>query len=566
MDLNVEDYSDEKAERYLFVRFGLTGRSPQFYATFSEKKRLLGVKGKGYAVWLSLRGELANLPKENLLDCAGLKSKLDEVFKTFYDGKTYTLKEPHAKKLEEYFREHNLKDSGKRRNVAFYTVKIDGEPVVHDPCYRALVRKEAYGKVERGEATCHLCGRDVREYISDFARFPLKFYINKQKGYSQYLTDAWEGNFVLCKECYEDVFAGYKAVQNYLDGALGGIRYMIIPEFVGDIPEKVGIEELTAHIKTSYNPFRVAEEVAKIDRDLRTQIDEGYFNLTYIFYDKNNQDLQVFGVIKDVPKGRIKGAIRRVDDVRDVFRELLGDDYLMTKFSDIYYLVPLRVSRGKLLDLPKMVSLFDHLINGREISARFLTGDFVRVIRAKYYGNPEFHNTQWEANADLDQGKRLGSVVKYVLKSNQLLLLAGKKGGLSMDTLEKIPQEYREYLKRAKFNEKEAALFLLGVVIERIGSQQFIKYGHKPILNKINYEGMNLERLKILYNEVMDKLHELRAYDVEHLYALSKEIFDLHLKEWDLTPQENVYFLLSGYAFASALRKEKKQEVRDEEQ
>lgn len=109
-----------------------------------------------------------------------------------------------------------------------------------------------------------------------------------------------------------------------------------------------------------------------------------------------------------------------------------------------------------------------------------------------------------------------------------------------------------KYLETAKFNEMETALFLIGIVVGIIGKKQFRDYGHKPILDKINFSGMSLDRVKILVDELQGKIHQLEIYYAEKYLSLGRKILDKNLKNWSLSPFDNVYYILSGYAYENA--------------
>ncbi len=118
---------------------------------------------------------------------------------------------------------------------------------------------------------------------------------------------------------------------------------------------------------------------------------------------------------------------------------------------------------------------------------------------------------------------------------------------MNIDVLEK---DYIEYIKTCSFGEMETALFLLGVVIGKIGSIQYNSYKYKPILEKVNFNGMDKEKLINLYNEVLEKMKQLEIYgNYEVIYSLSKQLFDKNFKNWNLKSYENTYYILSGYAF-----------------
>ncbi len=124
-----------------------------------------------------------------------------------------------------------------------------------------------------------------------------------------------------------------------------------------------------------------------------------------------------------------------------------------------------------------------------------------------------------------------------------------------------------EYLngdeRRKIYGEEEKGLFWLGYLTARIGHVQLGKGGRKKsILNKLNLEGMNLHQLKNYYNQIFEQLeiYNLLSKDNEKSYAESKILFEKHLNDWKLSIQENVFYILSGYALTTKLLLEKEDE------
>jgi len=101
--------------------------------------------------------------------------------------------------------------------------------------------------------------------------------------------------------------------------------------------------------------------------------------------------------------------------------------------------------------------------------------------------------------------------------------------------------DIERYIDECSFNEKQKALFLLGVVIREIDDEY--------ILKRVFHYLEDRERLAILYNLVFEKLKALRLYDKEEIYIASKMLFDKNYKNWDLKSYENTYYIISGYCF-----------------
>lgn len=120
---------------------------------------------------------------------------------------------------------------------------------------------------------------------------------------------------------------------------------------------------------------------------------------------------------------------------------------------------------------------------------------------------------------------------------------------------DKTIDKKEQFLLNQGFNEQQKALFYLGDMINQVGNcQYFAGHDHKPILNKITYQGMSLKEIKRLYIDVFEKLVQYNKRDKALFYCEKsnskfKEYFDRNENNWKLSDEENVFYLLSGYAF-----------------
>lgn len=119
--------------------------------------------------------------------------------------------------------------------------------------------------------------------------------------------------------------------------------------------------------------------------------------------------------------------------------------------------------------------------------------------------------------------------------------------------LEYLKDEMKMYLQEMGYREPHTALYMLGYLLHQIGrSQRRSGYEHKPVLDKINYNGMSWPKVIRLSNLLVDQLRQHRIFIYnEGIYAAMKELLDAHASTWPLTAEENVFFILSGYAWAT---------------
>ncbi len=540
---DIEKYVPESSERkYKLVKLTLTSSQNQFVSSFVDyEKRLFGEPGKAYAAWISLVDELMKAG----IDVPDSLSKVKETF--YEDG---VLKDEYRRMVEEFLKEQGLT----KKRVAFFTVSVNGKPVSDMEEYvRVLNRKILEPK--RGRVICHLCGREVEEYVDNYKRFNLKIFINDKVGFSQHASDSWEGNFAVCPECYVKYLGGERFLLNFLSASLGyQLRYAVIPEFSGKARLNYrSLKEFRDYLMEYLNPFSLVEEVKEVEQELykiKEFEDEGVW-INYLFYAAEKSSVKVYGIIQDIPYGQLKAIRDRIRHSGTFLEERFPDlqHIRLESLKSIFYLLPLRVSGGKVLDVVKVISLFDGILSQVPIDWRNFIGDFVLGAKIHFFGTGGYQISKRTRNKRFNEM----DLVRYVLQTHHFIrFVSGGEDMVDVSFLENVDGDLKEYISTLGLDEEAAALFLLGYIVGEIGVKQYSKHNHKPILNKINFQGMDVGRLLILFNEVLEKLHQMKIYGVEKIYHEAKRLMDRNLNRWSKNPQENVYYLLSGYAYRTA--------------
>ena len=115
-----------------------------------------------------------------------------------------------------------------------------------------------------------------------------------------------------------------------------------------------------------------------------------------------------------------------------------------------------------------------------------------------------------------------------------------------------LSNDLLSFFETMKYDDEEKSLFLLGYLMGSIGSAQY-KTGSiksKPILNKINFDGISKDKLLFLTNTVAKYLHQYKLLSQnEDIFSEMKTLMDSKIKDWSKSSQENVYYILSGYAY-----------------
>jgi CRISPR-associated protein Csh1 len=487
-----------------------------------------------------------------------------------------------VKKYENFRRleEDLLKSCGLSRDeVSIYTIQLDGRCLSKDVDYLSLIRYEKIGglfdkwhrkrkfrnKVDEG--LCSLCNKkDIT--TSYTTNLKLKYYMTDKIGFSSDLDGQFIKNFNLCKTCYENVLVGERYTKEKLRTWVGRMTLFVIPKLIFK-NENLDIDKLSSEIKDITKTIINIESIKKFVRKLdRNQYNNTIIN--FLFYFDDGQKFKILKLIRDVPPTRL-------DDIRKVEEEILAltNERYLDNFSykinlkKIYYSIPIGESGDrKKVAHRKYLEVIDSIFSDRKIDYNFLIDQFTEVIGIIRSNRNGFNisikpNTKMTPDQILtDKILQLNFLLLFFSKLN--LLKGGKIMGIKNLNMEGIPDEINQYWHDIEIynDEQKRALFLLGYLIGQVGSAQS-KAGHKtkPILNKINFQGMDLSRISNLSNEILEKLMQYKIRDFnENVFAAFKTLLDRNIHNWQLSNQEDVFYLLSGYAFVSFLQLKRSKE------
>lgn len=123
-----------------------------------------------------------------------------------------------------------------------------------------------------------------------------------------------------------------------------------------------------------------------------------------------------------------------------------------------------------------------------------------------------------------------------------------------MEATEQVPnpmESVEDFFARIGYDSSQKALFYLGRVLNSVAYAQVNK-GHdsRPVLNKVNYNGMNWKAVMRFSIDLQEKVNQYNL----HFNFKNLEAFTLNFpieKNWKITPEEAVFFILSGYSFPS---------------
>lgn len=454
----------------------------------------------------------------------------------------------------------------KPRDISLYTLQLNGQPLARHPDYVKYLEKSMVDKAfeEARDGICHVCGYR-REVTADTTRFKLlKFYITDKPGFASGLSKkGFVHNYTLCRECYRALLGGERFIENRLSTRLGRNNVYVLPLFhlPSITPTAATLEHWAKYLKERVAATQTLEQWQKFQDALKGYKEfentKASFVLNLLFATKAQGAVKVDKLIQDVPPSRLD----RLDEVRNKVRNFANSHFRESHEWDlslgcIFYLFPIH-KQGNQAQTRPFLEFLDALLTGRPLQVKSLIPKFLETASVHYFERYDAY-VQDRPGQDLRDVDRVFTA--FLLQSQLLLVYLKKldqledfpKGGDLMEMEgEALDKELRAYLEELGLARGQRALFLLGYLIGRIGSTREQRESGKPILNKVHFQGMDKGKVMRLANEVYEKLRQYKIADYnEGVYAEMKALVDRELADLD-SPQQNTYWLLSGYAYAT---------------
>jgi len=551
--------SEEKLNRFLWLGT-VKGNKPQVFVTVDDIDYILGKEKE--------KGEIIPLPEHkhtfrailremnDMTDVEGideLREVIKEILSKFFSG--------NEERWIGAFDGGNCdpkKMVGKDEEVVLFTpaVRKGGKviAIVEMKGYINFLRHYLYKKGEKVRGTCHVCGRETEIFVDPEFREGtlLKMYVTDKKSFFPMLSESGEALtsvFGICGECKRQLIVGLNYIEKNFVLDLAGFKVHVIPTAAWIDLDKLDYISENA-LKRYLGRVPGFDSLKKVEddlRNLRENLGSGEYWLNIIFGRRLQSAYRVIGFIQDVPTTRLLKIAEMIKEISSYAASDcgLGHGVLMLGgLHEIWGIFP--TSKEEIKPFIRVISA---LYKGEALDYNWIIERGVLLAKIFAFNYQNYNITP-------DGGERLGYEWK-IMRFSLLLRILEQMGvlnvpdiGMPNSNLPSLPNQIESYLSKMGYDAKRRALFLIGVLMARIGISQYKKGGSKPILEKLNYAGMSKERVMILSNQVFDALRVNRCLSMENeqIFSAMKTLLDSVLNELR-DPIENVFYILSGYSF-----------------
>lgn len=431
--------------------------------------------------------------------------------------------------------------------------------------------------VKKAGKICYICGRQKADVSSGYSKQFGRSYINKIFTTTTVNTSRFDQNYdyddvySMCRGCFRNLLKGEKIVSEKFNAMIAGENVYIIPESVTGKFDYNHLYDLKDKVDLMFNSSKAEDILQVIDGFAQEKGIQSY-SLNFIFYRTDGKSFSVLETIEDVPVLRFDRIIKAFYQNTKKLNGLID----RMNIGDVYRIIPVRQDKmGKQLDIGRVLSIYKSIFQGEKINGNILYSyaceafekglNQLKKAQINNYGNMKLSSYKRYPNFDDLFIKRIAMSYLVFINCCRDMNLVDKgifnsyEGDDSLnefvsksDKISSFISSTEEFLNQRGFKVQEKALFYLGTLINKVAMAQ-VEKGHtnKPILDKIQFQGMKESEICRLYNETVEKLRQYQKVTPfnEALMNRFHNYYGNLQQDWQLNEQANVFYIMAGYSY-----------------
>ncbi len=437
--------------------------------------------------------------------------------------------------------------------------KLDG--------YKNFIETELLSNNSSDKKLCYVSGyvKDDVERLELEKSFSLnKMFVKTTKNYAVGLTfndKELHKNYQVSKinQTYLDIGSDF-ILNNYLFD-IGGIKHVMLPVFLAE--EELDFDIILGNMKIRSDFLFNSKIIKKLDTNISDETDNLYW-INYISYDtEKGTSFKTTNQIKDISTPWFVKIVKTIKKVNDEisYKYNTNTSYNFRVFFDY---IPVKVSSKKVkIYKNEALELFKDIFEDRLIDKQILFKHFTKYLIVQRSG--QFDGYKHRAYANISKKSEFdfaisNAVLNYLvfLKFLKEIKLLNNNNMQENKDLQKTGSDYKTrieiFFADMDYTDRQKGLFYLGRVLDQVAYAQVqSKHTTKPVMNKLNYNGMDKDAVMRLYLDLQEKVRQyvtkLNLTSVEFDFARFIQYFNPNSSDNELSPEENVFYILSGYSF-----------------
>lgn len=352
---------------------------------------------------------------------------------------------------------------------------------------------------------------------------------------------------------------------------IANVTHCIIPRFLSfDESTEDIIMELGQITHKSELLFKYSDYI-KLEKNIEDKESDLPYWITFLGFESDGNSLKTVNLIEDVSSTHFKQLQKKILQIDNFMRTVDGINWqsIMSKgkdkeslsfnFYSLYMLIPI----GKNSKVNPVLMLFKALLEQHTIKKELLLSHFKELVLCHRFGRHKAYAQKIREYSDFDYAIRdvvfqYHALFQFVSSFNLFTNMEENPTEQPLEAIESPTKEnsIEAFFTKMGYNDGQKALFYLGRALNSVARTQKEK-GHdsKPILSKLNYNGMDKDEILRLDRALAEKANQYKIHDyVEPSLGKFRLLFNAN--NWQISSAESLFYILSGYSFWVQSKKE----------
>ncbi len=400
-----------------------------------------------------------------------------------------------------------------------------------------------------------------------------KMFVTTYRNYAGgFNAQSFKSNYQVSNNIQKLLEAGGQYVLKNHVLKIADVGHFVLPQVFSQ--SNVNFQELLTKIYKRSELLFLEKQVKEFIDQIEDS-DSIIYWIDFIGFYTDGNSFKTINYIKDVSKTHFDRLLKTFQKVNREFNQVEGIEWqnvmsrgkdslpLSLNFQTLYLITPLRKDKEK---KNEALVLFKAILEQRKVDAQKLFEHYVELLLCHRYHRYKSYNNIYEPETINDKTVHFDYAIRnatyqylaifQVLKRLNLLKNMEEANINSISTEEQEPTSYQQkteaFFETMGYTEPQKAMFYLGRALSGIASAQVkAKHANKPILEKVNYNGMDIKSILKLYADLREKVKQYVKYDTLKFVEPPLSNFDERFQptNWKMAPDEALFFLFSGYSF-----------------
>ena len=372
---------------------------------------------------------------------------------------------------------------------------------------------------------------------------------------------------VLLERGSKKLLEGYKV-------SIAGIDHLLLPKLLST--DQTPVESKLPRLSRKADLLFQFQKKMTATIDQLEEEDPDVYWITFLGFESDGNFFKTINLIEDVSQSyfsQVLATFQRLDatwrQAPDLPWERLMGPLEFNLFT-VYGMVPVRKGKEK---RNAALQLFKQILERRPVARRTVFEHFRALVQCHRYRRYAAYGNVYDKNANAQRtaAQAFDSAVRNAVYQNLALLTILTHFQLLSpmnENQESVPtepladvlatpsatqQQEEAFFTRMEYQDPQKALFYLGRALSKVARVQVEKgYKSKPIMDKLNYAGMDLKAIVRLSEDLMEKVRQFQlSKDPKKSPEKALRHFTAYFKHagWNMHPEEALFFLLSGYSY-----------------